>query len=252
MFQPPSCIPVSLYSINDHLAISIPAAYYLPTTPTQLDQPATWKKFIGILTPWERRLVGQVRTPCHATLVSRLSTYTADPIIIVSDGSFKHCKGAFGWTMEQHTDTLASCYGPVGGCPVTVLRTECYAILSWILFLGRFCEFYGVSPPAPIQPYSDSKTAIGYTIRSDSSHFTTKPMRPDYDITCHLHSSFISLRAAIPLLANIHHIPGHSLEQPMTRQALLIIQVDKETKLERLRPRLSFSEPSPECPAYLI
>lgn len=103
-----------------------------------------------------------------------------------------------------------------------------------------------------IQPYSDSTKAIGFTIISDSNHSTTKPMRPDYDITCHLHTSFIKLRAAIPLLANIQHIPGHSLEQPTTRQALLIIQVDKETKLERLRPRQSFSEPSPECPAYLI
>ena len=238
--------PVSRSNINGRISISPP----FPLTDDTIVRLQTWQEFQLTLPAWEQSLLlcPIIHEPIR--LRRALTQYSSDTIMVVSDGSTKDNHGAYGWEMEFRLITLASCYATTSGCPNTVLRSECFGILSWSLFLLRFCEFLPSPTSAKLDTFSDSETATKYTAMPIHDSNSIKPLRPDYDVTTTLTETFHKLTRQLPLLSPIQPIPGHSPDySPQTR---LLHDIDIRTKAKRSLQHKNPNIKLGPCASYLV
>lgn len=224
------CVPVTRYDDDAQFAISVPH----PLPPTEEPPSGSWQEFISTLPHWEQALLQHVVVHDPILLRRLLIQYSNDPTMIVSDGSCKGSVGAFGWEIEHNRVTLASCYGPTSGSPNSPLRSECFGILSWAVFLLRHCEHRKLpATMAKIRPYSDSTTAISFTTMTPEESQIRKPLRPDFDITVSLSHTFPSLIHRFPMMFKVQHIKGHSKDYAKHPNLRLLHDVDTKTKATR-------------------
>ena len=248
-FSPtPSCVPVSRLLLDGGISISVP---FLPVATAPPDF-VTWSEFVQTLPEWERILVAEPTVHDPIAFRRTLSRYSASCMIIVSDGSTKDNHGAYGWEMEVNSTTLVSCYSTTNGNHPTPLRSECFGILSWAIFLSRYCTYHGINTDvAKIQPYSDSELAIQHTIRPLRDSSRIKSLRSDYDVTVSLSHTFTALRLQFPMLFPIQHIKGHTKDYAAHPSTLLLEKVDKRTKAHRKLRRPAQPINLSPCRAYL-
>lgn len=223
-----------------------------PPIPTAAPSFQTWNEYLDSLPEWEKTIISDAIVHDPIALRRALSRFSNDPILVVSDGSCKDSYGAFGWELVSNLETLASCYASLSGKQLTPLRSECFGILSWAVFLLRYCEYHTISPiSAKIQPYSDSVQAIKYTTMTPHASYSFKPLRADFDVTVSLSFIFEQLQLKIPMIFPITHIKSHTKDYADSPPTLLLHNIDILTKSRRelhlASPPINFSH----CRAYL-
>ena len=204
-------------------------------------QSSTWHEYTKQLTPWSRRIIEQTTIPNTQILINALINYSTEPIYIASDGSFCYEKGAIAWTMELKNETIAHGTGHAPGNPITSLRTQCYGILSWVVFLKHFLLFHEIHATSRITTFCDSPQAISHTDSSPVDTCCYKPCTPDFDIITVLNSEYNKLKTSCNLLEPISHIKVHRLTAMRDYAQLLIAAVSKVSADKRYTQRTPLS-----------
>lgn len=241
-------IPVRLYNTYGILHISVPLEQ-----PTKLIQPPqSWTQYVTSLEPWEHGLIKNTMISNHLALRKALTSMNPEPLFIVSDGSYKEGKGAFSWILADSDKTLAENTDTVAGNPITPLRTECAAILSWLLFLTRYSEFRNMNIRATIQPFTDCTLTLKYVTTLPIPPKENSPLRPDYDITNEIHHRFSILHSRCNFLLSGQYVKGHQKKPFPTRQSMLNHTCDSNAKAARHNQTTPPNLKLPKCYAYLI
>ena len=144
-----SSIPVDvLRSSSNEIITTIPHCLSLPPSRPLC---STLSDHLANLLDWQRPLLDHVDHLCPlANLLNllRCSPSSTSNVLAATDGGAKNDIGSFGWTIRHDDVDLVTCCGTVPGPNPGSYRSECYGVLSLLLYL----HFLTCESPAPL-PY---------------------------------------------------------------------------------------------------
>jgi hypothetical protein len=130
------------------------------------------------------------QTPFHTRLRADKTT-----IYIVSDGSFINGNGSFGWVIASSDEVLFTNSGHIASIKASPFRSECFGILSWLVFIKHYMIYFKVSTARCIlRPYCDNTSTLPYMSTDPLPGRLAKPLRPHYDATHEICCMFRSLQ----------------------------------------------------------
>ncbi len=150
------------------------AASYAPKVPARPE----WAEH---LPDWEWEILRCSTQPCRARGTSRHSKVAGDievasrksdepnykqMLILVSDGSVRNNRGAFGWVLALPDGTrLAEGQGPAYGHEISLFRAEAYVMLSALRYIHHIAKHYNVPLPLKFRLCCDNKGLIERVMR---------------------------------------------------------------------------------------
>ena len=100
--------------------------------------PSNFEDRLQSLEAWQDSLLHNLEHHCpRVDVMSHLSCPfgSVTDILAATDGGAKQKVGSFAWTIRLDDCDIASCSGPVSGLSPGSFRSECYAVLSLLLYL---------------------------------------------------------------------------------------------------------------------
>ena len=132
-----------VHAVEEDSKWKVTHPYFNQVPPAPATNNVTFEDYLQSLDSWETNLFLQYHTDSSYTdIIEHLrSTPRA-----ASDGSvWKPHAGAFGWILRIPNDTSVQCASPAYGYKISSYRAEAYGILSYLRFLYRLHEYWGVS-----------------------------------------------------------------------------------------------------------
>lgn len=203
-----SWVKINIDVINDTIdtcEIAIPARVTDNMTVPSKHAP-TWHQFLTTLPKLDQYLLQNIQFYDKKTPTC---TVMADPttiLQIVSDGSVKEQTGTFGWIIATDTTVLFTNFGKCFGQPMTSHRAEFIGVLSWMIFIHRYSDFFSLSTYCTIAAHCDNLSVVNSTNKIHHRKLN-EALDPDYDIACEVRHLFVELMQYFP--TTIQHVKGH-------------------------------------------
>ena len=132
------------------------------------------------------------------------------------------------------------------GNPVTPLRSEGYAVLAWLVFLNKFCEFHDIHSSVPILPFTDCTKLLPYMTSSATHNAKPDPTRADYDVTESIHTHFIALSKRFPNIRDGAHVRSHQKPPYNDRESWLNHRCDTMARSQLSHTLTPYSDVLPQ------
>jgi hypothetical protein len=245
-------IPLDIVHVhNNIIKVSIPTQLSI-TTPTT-NAPSSWSQYVSNLPQWERDLLSSVhRASRHTPFHTRLRAANTN-IYIVSDGSFINGSGTFGWVIASSDEILFTNSGHIASKSASPFRSECFGILSWLVFIQHYMIYFKVShAQCTMRPFCDNTSTLPYMSTEPLPWKLAKPLCPHYDATHEIRCIFRSLHLICPNLQPGCHVKGHQDSSPdRTYPETLNIMADSIARSAQLRHNNASPLHLPHCSALL-
>jgi hypothetical protein len=133
-------------------------------------------------------------------------------LYLVSDGGAKDDLGSFGWELAIGRTVLWTCKGPTFGLDPRSFRAESYGLISVLVFLDHYLQFFHVIVSATVEHlfYCDNKGLIN-RIDSSMNYSWTNPnhcLASESD----LESGILEILRRLPFKLSLNHVKGHQDE----------------------------------------
>jgi hypothetical protein len=190
--------------------------------------------------------------PAPTSLRTRLRA-DSTTLFIFSDGSFIHGNGSFGWVIASSTEILFTNSGHIACTSSSPFRSECFGILSWLVFLKHYMIYFRVpSSWCTMRPYCDNISTLPYMSTDPLPWKQDKPLWPHYDVTNEIRHLYCSLKSTCPNLQQGCHVKGHQdPSSDLSHPETLNIHADSLARAAQLRPNTASPTHLPHCPALL-
>jgi ribonuclease HI len=181
-------------------------ASYTPKVPARPE----WAEH---LPDWEWEIL-RCTQPCRARGISRHSKVAGDievasrksdepnykRMLIVSDGSVRNNRGAFGWVLALPDGTrLVEGQGPAYGYEISSFRAEAYGMLSALRYIHHIAKHYNVPLPLKFRLCCDNQGLIKRVTRvfqTKRREFVNETLLPERDL----------IEAIVTTIRNLGHV----------------------------------------------
>jgi hypothetical protein len=213
----------------------------------------TWFMYLASLPQWEQDLLKSIQRGSSQTSFRTRLRADHTSIHIVSDGSFLNGNGTFGWIIASSDEILFSNSGHIAHPSSSPFRSECFGILSWLVFIKHYMIYFQVpSSWCTMTPYCDNLSTIPYMSTEPLPWRLAKPLRPHYDVTNEIRQLFRLLQHSCPNLQPGRHVKGHQDSSPdQSYPEQLNIQADSIARSAQLRTNTASPFLLPHCSALL-
>jgi hypothetical protein len=132
-------------------------------------------------------------------------------LYLISDGGAKDDLGSFGWELSIGRLVLWQGKGPTFGLDPGSFRAESYGMLSVLLFLEFYIQFFQVSVTESIEHlfYCDNKGLVNRISASQDRSW----QNPNHCLASEadLESGIINIVERLPFAFAFHHVKGHQM-----------------------------------------
>jgi ribonuclease HI len=201
-------IKLNIDVINDSIdtcEIAIPASIK-DDIPANIKHEPTWQQFLSRLPKLDQYMLQNIQFYERTTPTPIIMADHSVTLQIVSNGSVKDQMGTFGWIIATDTSVLFTNHGKCFGQPMTSHRAEFIGVLSWMIFISRYREFFSLSTHCTIAAHCDNLSVVNSTNKIHNRKLKDA-IDPDYDVACDVRHRFVELMQYFP--TTIQHIKGH-------------------------------------------
>ena len=180
-------------------------------------------------TDWHLHLLVHVHHHCLPSNTIDLISQSlfATTLLAASNGSAIESSATFGWTLQDKSAPIVTCYGPIHGAHPTLFRAEANGLLSLLTFLSRLLShnFWITPPPSKSLPvYLDNQSLLTIVTSLPSKLYCSpsETTASEYDLVLQL----ADILSSIPLHISFFHIKSHQDKYKSTSQLSIPAQAN--------------------------